>query len=565
MANVNLNNTSNQTLRQLFANGMTYEVPRFQRDYAWDEEEWDDLWQDILGFLPKDGEPVHYMGYLVLQSEDQKEFTIIDGQQRLVTFSIIILAILKNLDDMVQENNEKEDNQKRLEQLRNTYLGYLDPVTLISKSKLRLNRNNNDFYQNYLVTLQSLPQRGLKMSEKLLKKGFECFYNRIKTHFKNNKSGAKLAQFVDMLADKMFFTVITVGDELNAFKVFETLNARGVRLSSTDLLKNYVFSVVSSEGTHESTEIENLDKRWQNIVGKLGAEKFPTFLRIFWNSYNSFVRKNELFKTIRSKIKSKQNVFDLIRKIDSHADIYMALKNPGDELWDKNEREYIQSLKMFGVTQPISMLLAAHQKFSKSDFVKLLNIVSVISFRYNVIGGLNPNEQEKIYNKVGLKISTSENVNLQTVKKLLMQIYVNDESFKSSFSQKSLKINGRNKKLIKYVLFSIEKHLTNVAYDPENDKYSIEHILPENPDENWDCFDDDQFIERIGNYVMLEASKNRDIGNKDFNAKRIIYRSSLFALTKKVADEYIQWNESNLQKHQDWMAKQAITVWKLNI
>ena len=271
-----------------------------------------------------------------------------------------------------------------------------------------------------------------------------------------------------------------------------------------------------------------------------------------------------IFKTIRLKIKSKQDVFDLIRKIDSHADIYMALKNPGDELWDKNESKYIQSLKMFGVTQPISMLLAAHQKFSKSDFVKLLNIVSVISFRYNVIGGLNPNEQEKVYNKVGLKISTSENVNLQIVKKLLMQIYVSDESFKASFSQKSLKINGRNKKLIKYILFSIERHLTSIAYDLENDKYSIEHIFPENPNENWDCFNDDQFIERIGNYVVLEVSKNRDIGNKDFNAKRIIYKSSLFALTKRVEDEYTQWNESNLQKHQDWMAKQAITVWKLN-
>lgn len=59
-------NTENRTYRQLLGNGLTYRVPRFQRDYSWSEGEWEDLWADILGALPPDGEPAHYMGYLVL-------------------------------------------------------------------------------------------------------------------------------------------------------------------------------------------------------------------------------------------------------------------------------------------------------------------------------------------------------------------------------------------------------------------------------------------------------------------------------------------------------------------
>ncbi len=85
--------TENNTFRKLIGNGLSYRIPRFQRDYSWTDEEWEDLWQDLLGTLQPDGEPVHYLGYLVLQSPDDKTFEVIDGQQRLTTVTIVILAI----------------------------------------------------------------------------------------------------------------------------------------------------------------------------------------------------------------------------------------------------------------------------------------------------------------------------------------------------------------------------------------------------------------------------------------------------------------------------------------
>lgn len=72
-------NTTNMTLRQLLGNGLTYHVPLFQRDYSWTQDEWEDLWQDIQNTITG-AEPAHYMGYLVLQTQDQKRFDIIDGQ-----------------------------------------------------------------------------------------------------------------------------------------------------------------------------------------------------------------------------------------------------------------------------------------------------------------------------------------------------------------------------------------------------------------------------------------------------------------------------------------------------
>lgn len=96
MSAVNFN-TSNQTLRQLLGNGLTYRVPRFQRDYSWTQDEWEDLWQDIQETMRPGGELAHYMGYLVLQSQDNRSFDVIDGQQRLTTLSLLALAVLKCL------------------------------------------------------------------------------------------------------------------------------------------------------------------------------------------------------------------------------------------------------------------------------------------------------------------------------------------------------------------------------------------------------------------------------------------------------------------------------------
>ena len=107
MATMNFN-TTNSTFRQLLGNGLSYRVPPFQRDYSWTEDEWDDLWQDIIGLFETDGEPAHYMGYLVLQSSDSKRFDIIDGQQRITTISVMILAALGHLQELVATGFDAE-------------------------------------------------------------------------------------------------------------------------------------------------------------------------------------------------------------------------------------------------------------------------------------------------------------------------------------------------------------------------------------------------------------------------------------------------------------------------
>jgi uncharacterized protein with ParB-like and HNH nuclease domain len=207
------------TFGELAGNGKTYEVPPFQRDYSWDKEEWEDLWLDLLAI---DEEGDHYMGYLVLQETKQpKHFVIIDGQQRITTISLLILSTVKFLID-------KEDKE-RAEDLQNTYLSSKDIATRTNVPKLKLNYNNEYIYAGKILQLDvNNNLADLKPSEKRLIGAFNFFYKKLKDHFKSN-STEEITAFISKRVDvKLFFTSITVKDDLNAFKVFETLNARGV-------------------------------------------------------------------------------------------------------------------------------------------------------------------------------------------------------------------------------------------------------------------------------------------------------------------------------------------------
>lgn len=564
-------NTTNSTFRQLMGNGLSYHVPPFQRDYSWTEDEWDDLWQDMLGLFEPDGEPAHYMGYLVLQSPDSKRFDIIDGQQRLTTISIMILAGLGHLRDLTAAGLDADNNAKRREQLQNSYIGYLDPVSLVPRSKLELNRHNNRFYQTYLVPLERLPQRGLNASEHQLRKAFHWFRERLKTRSgMTDTSGRDLAAFLDALVDKLFFTVITVTDELNAFKVFETLNARGVRLSATDLLKNYLFSVVSTRDTHE-TELKSLEERWERIVGLLGSESFPEFLRVFWNSRNRLVRKSDLFKTIRRRIATREAAFGLLRDLDHSAAVYAALRDPQDATWNADEKRALGQLLMFNVRQPLAMLMACYARFHETEraaFTRILKAIAVVSFRYNVICNLQTHEQERLYNDIAVKVSEGDYLRPVDVIAALQEVYPDDKQFKGAFSEKELRTtNSRNKKVVRYILFEIERQQSGQDFDFESATYSLEHILPEHPSGAWSYIEEskqDRLIYRIGNMTPLETGRNRDLGNADYDAKRAVYQQSAFRITQAVAEHYDSWDEQKIEARQRRLATVASGIWKID-
>lgn len=559
--------TENNTFRKLIGNGLTYRIPAFQRDYSWDEEEWEDLWRDLTAVLQDGGESAHYMGYLVLETADERTFEVIDGQQRLTTLSILVLAVLKSLKRLMEAGVDADDNRRRFEQIHASYVGYLDPVTLVARPKLTLNRNNARYWQNHLVELGPLPQRGFRASENLLRRAFEWFDTRVADWVQGRRDpGRELARFLEDVSDRLFFTVITVTDELNAYRVFETLNARGVRLSATDLLKNWLFSLLDRPAASPH-ELAALEERWEALIGRLGAESFPEFLRVHWNSRHEFTREATLFKTIRKGVGDRQAVFDLLRAMEEDLDPYLALVEPALSAWPEEMRESVRALRMFGVTRPFSMLIAARRRLDDTQFGQLLRACVTLSLRYNVICGYSTGEQERAYAAATMKLVTGSVSSCAGVLEELRAIYPSDQSFGNAFAEKTIRTTqSRNNKLVRWLLCAIERHVSGGAeLDTGSETLSVEHVLPQNPGTAWGSFTEpvaESLVYRLGNMTLLRNKVNSRLGSSSWNDKREELRRSEFKIARRLA-EHEDWTPDRIVQNQAWMAKQAVAIWRI--
>lgn len=544
------------TFGELVGNGKVYEVPPFQRDYSWDKEEWEDLWLDINA-LETDGD--HYMGYLVLQeTKEPKKFIIIDGQQRITTISLLILAAV----DFLYQAGDPQ----RAEDLKKTYLSSRDLVRQIDIPKLKLNYNNEYIYGGKLMQ-RDVPSNyvGLKPSEKRLINAYIYFSQRFTEDFKDSPTATVTAFISSKIDIKLFFTSITVKDDLNAFKVFETLNARGVKLSTADLLKNFLFSIIY---TPNAGSISQEEKKWHRINDVLGKTDVTTYLRHFWNArYYPGERKSTLFKTIKNAIKNQADAIQLLNELDNSVHIYKALETPQSELWTHEQSMLIEELNTLDVKQCYPLLMMAKSKWSDAEFNKLLRDIIAISFRYNTIGGQNPNELERIYGKASVSIFKEE---INTSKALfathLKAAYLDDDSFRNDFSNKTLNTQKHNG-LVKYILAKLEKQYGGNAPELHAKQLSVEHILPENPTEAWaqhfQGVDIEHYIYRIGNLTLLEANKNRAAARHSFDQKKEIYQTSNYRLsTQTITAE--NWMPRNVVERQRELANKALTVWKIN-
>lgn len=555
-----IENTSTTNFGDLIGNNRKYIVPRFQRDYSWEEQQWDDLWQDIISMMNEKGD--HYMGYLVLQSSDSRnnEFRIIDGQQRFTTITLLILALIKAIKKKAEAGINAENNRSRYETLMQTYIGRMDPVSLEYDNILVLNKNDDPYYRDYIVKLGELRSRNLLVSQKLLKKCFEWYEVRVNGL---KYSDQEYADFIVKLVSNLFFTVITVNDEMNAFRVFETLNARGVQLSSADLLKNYLFSLVDDD--HSPKRLNDLEAKWNELSSNVKTEKLPDFIRYYWNIRNKSIRSTDLFKAIRKKITNATEVFELVNQMLSYSDVYMALKDPNDEMWQNHVEisRNIELLKLFGLKQPYSVLMVAYKKLSLDAFEKLLSAIVITCFRYNVICSKNPNDIEKVFNDIALSIYEGQFKGISQLQK----IYITDSEFQNSFAIKSFVLTSRNTKVIRYILGMIEQNVEGgLNVDIHDDANSIEHILPQNPGEEWniDQYKADQYVNRLGNMCLLDQKVNRQIGNLTYSEKKEKYRLSEFVTTRKIPEHYNVWNENTILSRQKQMAKRAVNIWRLN-
>lgn len=168
-----------------------------------------------------------------------------------------------------------------------------------------------------------------------------------------------------------------------------------------------------------------------------------------------------------------------------------------------------------------------------------------------------------MYNNIAVKISQTKTYNIND----FLPIYVSDINFENYFTTKQFKNNQRNIKILKYILSKIEKYKYNNDISIESENYTIEHILPENPNDDWNnYFNNDEYlrcINRIGNITLLEKKQNREIGNLSYENKKEIFCNSNSKLTKIIPNHYNEWTEATINDRQKELAKDAKSIWRI--
>lgn len=350
----------------------------------------------------------------------------------------------------------------------------------------------------------------------------------------------------------------------NAYTVLETLNARGLELTTTDLLKNHLFSRVKVQA-----DLESLQRRWRSLIEIVGQGRFPEFLRYHLLCEHSKVRSHRLFKLVRDRTRTAEDVFALLDALEQRAELYAAILDANHGYWMDLPRakKHIVELNLFRVRQPMPLLFAAWEVFSKQDFVRVLRLVSAISFRFAIVSGLNTNVLEPVYHRAAKAVISGVANTLNKVFECVKQIYVDDEKTRQDFALLAIDTRGRRKKLVKYILARLEETLSGRPCDPNTDPATIEHVLPENPAQSWEeTYPRDRWelgTYRLGNLTLLEGPLNREAGNAEYAKKLAAYRKSRYVLTKEIpgtAPE--EWTEEHVASRQGHLARQATHVWR---
>lgn len=539
-------------------------MPQFQRDYSWKEEQWEDLWLDLFE-LTEGRSPQHYMGSIVLmQGQEFEVFTIIDGQQRIATLSILILAVIARLRELAGKGIESEANMERAAVLRNSFIGAKQAGSLLETSKLRLNSHDDDFYQGTLVQLDKpANERSLGNSEKLLWGAFKYFSRKIAQDL-GRYSGRDLAEWLELkVSVHLLFIQVVVEDDIGAYTIFETLNARGLELTASDLIKNYLMSLVATKG---KGDLSHILRRWHRLSARLGNRRLPEFLRHYFNSHFPYIRQERLFRRIREKFTTASEAISLVSDLEKASISYDALQDADHEFWldFPGAADQVRALVLFGVSQYKPVALAAIRRLEPDAVVRVLRDCVTLSFRFNIISRLGTHELERLYNEVALGIESGELTTPASIRKRLMPVYVDDDQFKADFEIFRQPTTNEGKKILRYILCELERERSQRDLSWNNTTATIEHILPDNLTETWEkVFSEEnhiRFVDRLGNYALLEKGKNKDAGQKVFSEKAIVFAGSQYQLTADLAAND-EWDPAVLSQRQRELAKIAARVW----
>lgn len=531
-------------------------VPVYQRPYAWEREQVSQLLDDLRLCLTKDGERAEYfLGSIVLAYQDRERAEVVDGQQRLVTASIMLAAI----------RNYFVANRdiRTAELVESRFLLARHIRTLQVIPRLQLNERDNDFFvQRVLSGERGLSARGAPDSHKRIVGAADLAAQHVEAIVAQNPKNPReaLIDWVTFLEKRVRVIVVDVPDHSDAFTIFETLNDRGADMDVTDLLKNHLLRLAGSDRLIE------VDRAWSKVLTTLEAEgprAITDFVRHLWSSRYGLTRERQLYSSIRSSISSRNEALGFARELVRAVPLYAAILDSEHVLWDElghRDRHYIAALNRIGVVAMRPLLLAILQDFQPRDISEALQLLVCWAVRLFVVGSLGSGALESMYSDLAVWVRARRVRSADELRQL--SIAPTDAEFEHAFAGHS----PRKPQLAKYWLCALEMHARGnpdpVSGSVDEQEPTILSYIGLSDDDLGIGDQGDNIMRLLGNTILLEARLAEEVRGKDYATRRKAYARSQFKLTRDVGTAR-QWDLESVLERQGQLARLASRVWTL--
>ena len=548
-----------------FLNTEKYYIPQYQRGYSWESSQIDDFWEDLQQLFNGSNQGEHFFGQIVVHNdkEENKRF-IIDGQQRVST-SVIFLDVLRTkFDELFNEDPNNEDARNDADDINSQYIGRISETR--SEEKLILSDANKDFFHNSIQKRGALDYTDEDLSKKKLGQSnynilyASKFFNEKITKLLHDSSDPyiTLQSIFKTFVDKFKVMSVETDDINEAYIIFETLNARGKDLETSDLLKNHIIRT-------SKHNMEKTTKQWNKMIENLSDNDPTKFIRYYWNSKKEFIREKDLYKALRKETDTPKKVKDLLDDLVSLSELYVALLSPTDNKYfeSKSLNERIYEVNKINATSFFPIIFALKKtNFPESDIDIILEKIECLIVRNIVVSGKTANKYEVIFSKIALDISEQVLVSKEEIVSQINHHIISDEEFSNNFKL----FKTKKTSVIRYILKRLNNyHSTETTIKDDTSIVHIEHILPKSPKKNeWTSFSDDdhtEFLWRLGNLSLLGHEFNNRAKNKEFQKKKEMYSQSDIKITKDLLD-YTEWTIDSIIDRQNKFANIATDIWK---
>ena len=564
----------------------TFKIPRFQRGYSWTTDNVTDFLYDLDARL-KDN-LAHHFGTLFMKTDDKSSVReIIDGQQRITTVVLYLIAcrdFLKKYENDVDQF-EKIAFAQKLKEINSR----LEPKDTSIPHILKVGKTNEHLFAKLYpvddpdtkLTCTTEGDDDIRLLnaysiiiDDLNKKFYDEQNKTVKPAFWSG-----IVENYTLLLSQFRLATLSVESIARAFTIFETINDRGEELNQTDLIKNYFFGLLSEQKTPLLSEsvLDTFAERWadmrKRITGSGTSYKFDDFVRhVLLIQYDIEEKKDELYKGIKKVIVDKgvtpQAVFDDLEK---WTEVFVKLRSP-DKVTKWTKETTNQSLKILRNLRAVHAYPTLMQGYSEyfvkkkySTFKDLARLLLTIQIRTKQILDRKESDVSGVTKEITAKIKDGKSWT-----EILKPIKANHKTEKAIFEAGLDHFKSKNSAVVKYILESAP--IGNLKIPG----VQIEHIMPQKIEKwkndiiTWDCIPNvklknlskeeqeqyvktyqNEFVDFIGNQMLLEDKINDKIKNDKFVDKQKEYVNSQYKEAKRIGKlPNKQWTANDIIQRQ---------------